>query len=143
MHRAVFLSSSCSVLLPAASWISLPGHECCSWSPTYLSSWHTVMARLRLPSSTVCPQVAWLIGQGRRRTGNVYAIYPPFDESSAYVFLTPHLTLSMSDPPPCSGTIRWTVPQPACDTSPVHISSAQLLQIAYLYPLLSCIHVAF
>jgi hypothetical protein len=59
----------------------------------YLSSWLTVLARLLSPSSTVCPRVAWFIGQERRRS--VYAIYPPFDESSACVYLTPHLTLSI------------------------------------------------
>jgi hypothetical protein len=28
----VFLSSLCGVLFSTASWISLPGHDCCSWS---------------------------------------------------------------------------------------------------------------
>lgn len=46
----------------------------------YLFSRHTAMARFLLPSSIVCPWVAWLIGQERRR--NVYAVYLPFDELS-------------------------------------------------------------
>lgn len=79
VHCAVFLSSLCGVLLPTGSWISLPGlaTTAAAGVPVYLSSRHTAMARFLLPSSIVCPWVAWLIGQERRR--NVYCmlfIYP-------------------------------------------------------------------
>lgn len=81
VYRAVFLSSLCGVLFPI-SWILLPGHDCCSWSPpvSFLctATCGTVMTRLLFPSSTVCRV-------DRAKAGVVvakYAIYPPFEAST-------------------------------------------------------------
>jgi hypothetical protein len=50
------------------------------------------------------PRVAWLIGQGRRRNSQRVCNSSALRRIFCVFFLTPHLTLSISDPSPCSGS---------------------------------------